>query len=202
MKISLLFFTLILSASCAFANAEPVGKIVSIQGILWKEKQRARIDLKEGAPVYAGEVLKTAADTKVKVTLGDEAALLIGSHSRVLIQKPEMKNWLIELKEGSLLSYFKKKLDIKQEPYQVKTQAATIGVRGTTFFIEAKPHEHDYFCACNGQVKLKTKTTSELLKTEHHDSPKFVEADGKIVLTDVKKGHTDAEIEELKNLLK
>lgn len=59
---------------------------------------------------------------------------------------------------------------------QVRTSTATIGIRGTGYYLEADP-EQTYFCTCYGLTDVEANDDPESRDTvasKHHDKPLYI----------------------------
>src|SRR5687767_4924080 len=103
-----------------------------------------------GAPATVQTVVR-AGDT-VTTGAGSEAIFVVGSHSMIMREKssvtieregqPEsLRVRALQILSGALLSVS------RGGNIAVKTTTASIGVRGTGFYIEAEPQQ-TYFCTC------------------------------------------------------
>lgn len=76
---------------------------------------------------------------------------------------------------GALLTVF----DRRDQPVDLLTPVATIGIRGTGVYAEAGPAQ-SYVCTCYGRTELAAvddPAVRELLETRHHDAPRWVRRD-------------------------
>src|SRR3569832_108579 len=97
--------------------------------------------------LHSGDTVTTDGDTQLKVILGKkEAALLIKKGSRLSISQTPEKSWTIQLDQGMLLSAVKPHPFSPKSHFRVRTRSASIGVRGTVFFVKSEPGKDDYLC--------------------------------------------------------
>ena len=81
---------------------------------------------------------------------------------------------------------------------KIITPTAVLGIRGTGIYIEAEP-KRTYVCTCYGIVDIEAKATPdvrETVKTNHHESPRFVYGSGskQFIVKAPVVNHTDAEL--------
>lgn len=73
----------------------------------------------------------------------------------------------VELREGTIFTKVKKTLTGKVN-FSVKTAKASMGVRGTQFFIQESKDE-SYLCVCEGAVEVKKALGSKLMVEKGED---------------------------------
>ena len=87
----------------------------------------------------------------------------------------------------------------RNSPMRVNTATATIGIRGTGFYIEADA-EQTYFCTCYGTTEVAATNdaaSKETIVSKHHDRPVYIlkaEASGKNIRPAPMINHTDQEL--------
>jgi hypothetical protein len=80
----------------------------------------------------------------------------------------------LQLLTGKLLSVS------RNSPMTVRTSTATVGIRGTGFYIESDS-EQTYFCTCYGVTQVQATDDPESKETvaaSHHDRPLYIVKDG------------------------
>lgn len=172
-----------------------IGGVINLEGKAWASER----ELKIGSELFNEDILKTGPDSKLHIFIGNrDGALLLKSNSLLQIVHSSIQDWMIDLKEGSLLSHFR---HIKPLPrrFQIKTPTAVIGVRGTTLFMkqDSGPGSEKtlFLCTCHGIVAIDDKV---IISGKNHDSPKLISPGTLPLLTRLKatdrgKDHTDAE---------
>jgi hypothetical protein len=106
------------------------------------------------------------------------------------------------LVNGAMLSVFGKRDDV----YEIRTPAATIGIRGTGVYTEADA-DKSYVCLCYGTAELTPATRPEerqQLTTTHHDQPMFLyreAVDARCMAPAPFFNHTDLELMTLEALV-
>jgi hypothetical protein len=125
--------------------ANCAGEVVTIKGTVLvrqdsdDEKTKQPIALKPGNNLYPGDVVNTASDGAVKILLKDKTIVDLGGSSlfKVAQFKPnEGANREVELDMmfGKMRVAVPRKLE-GDGKFQIKTRAATMGVRGTEFVV-------------------------------------------------------------------
>jgi hypothetical protein len=89
---------------------------------------------------------------------------------------------------------------------RIVTASATIGIRGTSVYVESDPEE-SYICTCYGTadlIPLETAEIEETVVSEHHDEPRYAlrsGSGGKYFRVAPFKNHTDMEVALIEELV-
>ena len=130
-------------------------------------------------PIKAGDTVQTAQNSEIVFVVNTHSMILRGD-SKLIIEKPAAappESLLIgglRMLSGKLLSVS------RNSQMQISSSTATIGIRGTGFYIEADP-ERTYFCACYGATEVQATadpTSQESIAAKHHDRPIYIVTDG------------------------
>ena len=170
----------------------PTQSIYRLQGAATVNDKEANLQTR----INPGDTVKTAKDSEIIFVVNTNAMVVRGG-STVIIEKEEKSTSLIisglRLLTGALLSVS------RSTPMRVSTRNATIGIRGTGFYIEAEP-EQTYFCTCYGVIEVASTvdpTSAETIAATHHDRPVYVVNDGgsgKNIRSAPFLNHTDQEL--------
>ena len=119
-------------------------------------------------------------------------AFLLRSDTKIKIQHHRNKKRIIgfEVIKGGVLSVFSKK------KRKIRTPSAIIGVRGTGVYIEVDD-EKSYICTCYGKAILQRKDNldvKEVVKTSHHDEPRYIYFENDTIEKAPVINHTDLEL--------
>jgi hypothetical protein len=137
------------------------------------------------------------------VLVGKDAYLLRDNSTIVLEESKALPGLLGEVAvlTGKVLSVLEKRLRDQRVQYRVPN--ATIGIRGTGFYVEIYP-ERTYFCLCYGEAAIDGKGMSEpkIVKTTHHESPLWLDDRGGSMKVEAGPfmNHTDDELIMLEKL--
>lgn len=128
----LLASVLLLMSSAAVAD-EFRARLIKVQGdvVVVNEKGEERKPEKNQYLVNKMETVVTRDGGKAVVQFDDGALSVMDEKSSLRV---EQSGWLSQL-GGKVYYIFRKTLGTKEEPRQVKTGFATIGIRGTTFIV-------------------------------------------------------------------
>ncbi len=147
--------------------------------------------------VRPGDTVETGKDSEIIFVVGGHSMFLRGE-SRLVIesQSKEPASPLIaglRLLTGKLLSVS------RNSPMRVTTTTATIGIRGTGWYVESDP-EQTYFCTCYGITDVTANhdpANKVNVVSEHHDRPLYIlgkSAPGTSIRSAPFINHTDQEL--------
>jgi outer membrane protein OmpA-like peptidoglycan-associated protein len=130
-----------------------IGRIKTVSGIASITRGSQHLQAAAGVPVYQGDVIETAADGSVGITLIDDSVFSAGPNSQLAL--PEFRfdvgnshgDMLAELKKGTLAVVSGEITHTTPGAMSVKTPTAILGVRGTTFAVEVAVVG---LCQCGG----------------------------------------------------
>ena len=149
-----------------------------------------------------GSYVRTGSGSQVIFVVANDAFIL-RSNSEVRMESSD--GLLIEglrMVTGRLLSVFGK----RQEPRNILTPTATIGIRGTGIYVESD-EEKSYVCTCYGKTRIAANANPNVSRdivSEHHDDPVYVLSDGgdkKLIVPAPFINHTDAELALIEELV-
>jgi ferric-dicitrate binding protein FerR (iron transport regulator) len=127
--------------------------------------------------IGANDTVETAQGGEIVFVVGENAMILRGG-SRVELRAEQNESLLISglrLLTGKLLSVS------RNRPMQVTTVVATIGIRGTGFYLESDPQQ-TYFCTCYGATEVAAnddRESKQSMVSKHHDQPLYILAGAK-----------------------
>lgn len=126
-----------------------VGKVVSLTGrvmarIEGADRGRQGVpkmrQLKPGDDIFREDVINTASDASVKLMFHDQSIMDLGQSSLFKVEqyepasKPEERKVAMSLSYGRIRAAINQKVG-SQGSFKIKTKAATMGVRGTEFYV-------------------------------------------------------------------
>lgn len=128
--------------------------------------------------IFPGDTITTARDSELIFVLDGGHAMILRDNSHLVLETTKnLGSTLLgglRLLTGKLLSVS------RNSKIKVNTATASIGVRGTGFYVESAP-DLTYFCTCYGVTDVvasadpESKTTVE---SKHHDRPLYITKDG------------------------
>jgi len=135
--------TLALAAVAVAAPNAPAGTVTFLAGDATRTAPGGQAErLAVGKPVLQGDVLETEKRTRLEVKLGDGSVLRLGPSSKVEVaaaafgKTVEDRNVSAKLLVGKVWANVAKAVGGEQR-FEVKTENAVAGVRGTTFRVDA-----------------------------------------------------------------
>lgn len=163
-----------------------------------------------GQPATLATVIRPG-DT-VKTGKGAEVIFAVGGHSMILREDTTVTLEKEAQKEDSLVVRGLRMLQgallqvSRDARMTVTTANASIGIRGTGYYVEAEPTQ-TYFCTCYGLTDVASSTDPESRETiaaTHHDRPVYVLSDaprGRRVRNAPFINHTDQELAIIEELV-
>jgi len=148
--------------------------IYGLSGQVTVNEQQANLETR----IKPGDTVQTAQNSEV-VFVVNTHSMILRSDSKLLIeQSAESTSSLII---GGLRMLSGKLLPVsRNSAMRVTSSTATIGIRGTGFYIEADP-ERTYFCTCYGATDVQATAdpqSREDILASHHDRPVYIVNDG------------------------
>jgi hypothetical protein len=147
--------------------------------------------------INPGDTIKTGKNSEI-IFIVNNQSMILRSDSHLVIEATQKD-------EGSLLvkglrMFAGKILTVSRNtPMQIETPSATMGIRGTGFYVEADP-ELTYFCTCYGATVIQSTVDPES-KTSviatHHNRPLYIAKNaqqGKHIRNAPFINHTDQEL--------
>lgn len=154
--------------------------------------------------IKPGDTVQTGKNGEIVFVVNTHSMILRGD-SKLVIEEPE--NSIGSLLIGGLRMLSGKLLSVsRNSAMRVTSSTATIGIRGTGFYIEADP-ERTYFCTCYGLTEVEASAdpqSRETIAATHHDRPVYIVADGSAG-NNIRSGpfinHTDQELALIETLV-
>jgi len=148
--------------------------------------------------ISPGDTVQTAKDSEIIFVVNGNHSMILRGDSHLVIEsaKDTSGSLLINglrLLTGKLLSVS------RNTPMRVSTATATLGIRGTGFYVESDP-ALTYFCTCYGITDIAANADPEsraTVESKHHDRPLYIVNDagrGKNIRNAPFINHTDQEL--------
>ncbi len=124
------------------APGAPAGTVTFLAGEATRAAGGKAEKLEVGKPVFQGDVLETQRRTRLEVKLADQSVLRLGPSSKAEVSAAafgktvEERNVSAKLVVGKVWANVAKAVGGSQR-FEVKTENAVAGVRGTTFRVDA-----------------------------------------------------------------
>ena len=129
--------------------------------------------------IRPGDTVETGQNSEVIFAVNTHA-MILRADSRLVIEageRPGVSDAIIaglRMLTGKLLSVS------RNAPLKLTSSTATIGIRGTGFYIESDP-ERTYFCTCYGATDIEATAdpaSRDSVVATRHDRPLYIVADG------------------------
>ena len=136
---------LILSLSPNLAVAvddNALGKTLLSRGSVTADRHNTRERLKRRSPIFRQDILRSGANARAQFRMIDNALINLQENSVLRLRKYELKsgkgdgNVIMELVSGGLRTITGVIGKKNKKDYQLRTPAATIGIRGTMYEVE------------------------------------------------------------------
>ena len=152
------FFVLGLFSS---VNAASTAKVTRLEGkaFVSKSLKGPWKKIGVGATLNRKDIVKTAKNSRLEITLPDGSVIRLSSESRLLLEnvlvskKKKKKKFSFKLLLGKAWTKVKK-LVSKDSSFEIKTKNAVAGVRGTTFRLDVEKDESTVVRVYSGAVAV------------------------------------------------
>jgi len=148
-------FLILLLTATAFAN---IGTVMAVNGQAQVKRAKKMLYVKNGMTLLKGDEIITKTKTKVQVILNDDTAITIGPNSSFhfidyMFDGSKKSKISMQATRGFFRSVTGKIGKIAPERFKVKTNLATIGIRGTDFSVQLEKNKASYLCN-SGEIKV------------------------------------------------
>jgi hypothetical protein len=133
---------LLAAVAARAAPGAPAGTVTFLAGEATRAAGGKSEKLEVGKPVFQGDLLETQKRTRLEVKLADQSVLRLGPSSKAEVaaasfgKTVEERNVSAKLVVGKVWANVAKAVGGEQK-FEVKTENAVAGVRGTTFRVDA-----------------------------------------------------------------
>ncbi len=156
------------------AKLPPSQSIYGLSGDVLVNNQKATLS----TPVKPGDTLQTGKNSEIIFVVNAHSMILRGDSNLTIEPADTSVSSLVigglRLLTGKLLSVS------RNSPMRLTTATATVGIRGTGFYVESDP-ERSYFCTCYGATEVQATDdpqSRESIAASHHDRPVYIVKDG------------------------
>ena len=126
----------------AFADdAEPVGTVSVLQGSAKRRGADGDHGLAVGSAIHMGDVVRVGAGSRLKMTLNDQSVIMLDENSELTVSVADFDNqvrkgFAATLGFGKVWAKVKKAISGSDSKFEVTTDRAVAGVRGTVFRVD------------------------------------------------------------------
>jgi hypothetical protein len=131
--------------------------------------------------IRSGDTVETGRNSELVFVVGGNA-MILRSDSRLVLTEPEKRTETSSLIISALRVLTGKVLAVtpRNQQKRVETTVATIGIRGTGYYVESEPQQ-TYFCTCYGVTEVEATAdpdSRETITAKQHDRPVYIVTDG------------------------
>lgn len=147
------------AVTASAAAPAPAGSVTFLAGQAQRIAGGKATELSVGAPVYAGDVITTQKRTRLELKLADQSVLRLGPSAKVDLsaaafgRSVEDRQVSAKLQVGNVWAKVAKTVG-GESRFEVKTENAVAGVRGTTFRVDAAVDRSVVVKVYNGTVAV------------------------------------------------
>lgn len=134
-------FIAVLSVSPVSADTslKTAGTVSNLKGAVLAVQNAAFRKLEIGSEVYIGDILSTGANARLEIKMVDDGVFSLAQKTSFVVSDYTFgtgnDNVIVELLSGAMDGVSGQIAKVKDSPLTIKTPQATIGIRGTKFFI-------------------------------------------------------------------
>lgn len=181
------------------AKLPPAQSIYGLAGDVSVNNEKASLSTR----IKPGDTVETGKNSEVIFVVNTHSMILRGDSKLQIEGEASGASAIIaglRMLSGKLLSVS------RNSSMKLTTNTATVGIRGTGFYIEADP-ELTYFCTCYGSTDVQSITdaeSKESITAARHDRPIYIAADGaagKKIRNAPFLNHTDQELALIETLV-
>jgi len=153
-----LFLLLISLSILLFASS--IGHVTGVHGNAWISRGDHNLTLSSEASLQEHDQIVTAEDAWVKITLNDQTHITIGQKAKLTIDSYQFNHTAdshasFTLGKGIFQAVSGAIGKVARKNFHVQTPTATIGIRGTEFYVDARSEEEHYLCT-RGVIVVKS----------------------------------------------
>ena len=148
-----------LLAPAAAVAADAPAKVAFVEGSAERERAGEKVALQLGAALAEQDTISTADDSRLEIKFADESLLRVGPGAKLQLsaahfgKRPEERKMTARLLFGKLWAKVTSVLK-GDNNFQVETENAVAGVRGTTFRVDANADKSVRVRVYNGSVAV------------------------------------------------
>jgi hypothetical protein len=136
-----LAFAFLLAAPSLADDGASVGKVTVLQGAAKRRAPGGEHALRVGSAIQLGDVVLVGAGARLKMKLNDESVIMLDENSELTITEADFENqvrkgFAATLGIGKFWAKVKKAVSGSDAKFEVTTDRAVAGVRGTIFRVD------------------------------------------------------------------
>lgn len=119
--------------------ADAIGNALIVKGVVTASGTTGLRTIAKGSEIFLGETISTASDSFVVFTMADDSKISLRPSTELTLEKfsdqSGQEEALFDLLKGGLRAISGAIGKARPEHYQVETEVATVGIRGTDFLV-------------------------------------------------------------------
>lgn len=152
-------FLLLTSLSLSLL-ASSIGHVTDMHGNAWIFRGDHNLTLSPSASLQEHDQIVTAEDAWVTITLNDQTHITVGQQAKLTIDSYRFDHTTdshasFTLGKGIFQAVSGAIGKVARKNFHVQTPTATIGIRGTEFYVDARSEEERYLCT-RGAIVVKS----------------------------------------------
>lgn len=173
----LLLFIFLFITSTLFAN---IGKVSAIKGDVTAVRDGKNIALSLNTILEEKDLIKTGVDGRLQIVFNDKTIISIGKNSTFDIteyiyddQKPKESKVLFNVNKGIFKTITGQIGKLNPSKFKLKTKSASIGIRGTIYFVDVQPGEQETYSCTEGSIEVVTASGSVVVPAGYQTKVEF-----------------------------
>lgn len=140
------------------AAAEPVGRVLSIEGAPQVERSSNMLELRKNDPLFIGDIVRTGSG-RAKIMFEDQSLMTLDRNTDLKItnylfqKKQQKREGMLDLLQGRVKALVGQFFS-SREDFRVRTPTAVAGVRGTHFLVEVNGADESNVTVFSGAVAV------------------------------------------------
>jgi hypothetical protein len=170
--LSCLTFLVFIFSQAAFADLQVAGKVKHITGSALAVQNAQVRPLKAGDEVLIGDILSTGQDSRLEIAMIDDGSFKLGEKTSFVVidytfGQGNEGNVITELLNGAMDGISGQIAKTNPEGMKILTRSATIGIRGTKFFVGELDNQLQVAHWSGGGVLVKNHGGEVFLEDDH-----------------------------------
>lgn len=141
-------------------SAQSPVTVVSMSG----QAAKSGAPLKSNEKIQPGETIVTGEGASLKIKIPGRAAMSLTNAGKIVFD--ELGDTVVlTLEYGSMMSVVAK----ADKKFVLRTPAASVGVRGTAFYVESRALDQTYICLCEGSLEISDADSGTIQRIDNPD---------------------------------
>ena len=143
-----LFYLIATATPAAMAQSsgndqQRIGTATAVEGVIYLTRNGISKKIEAGAPIFQQDIIRSKADSRARLLFNDRSIVSVGPDTVLTINEfvynptSKVRTSKFRLLLGKIKCFVNDVLGFKNKKFEVSTQTAVIGVRGTDFLVWA-----------------------------------------------------------------